>query len=69
MAKAANLFEIIEAIQAGSLGALELTDWGVSHTTLEDVFVSLARGGDAHNKGRRARKDLFKATLELTDAE
>ena len=63
MARAPALFELIESIQSGQLGDLELTDWGVSHTTLEDVFVSLARGGDMHHKGRQQRRDLFKATL------
>ena len=115
MARAANLFELIERLQSTSPGPgpgpgpgpsgegssgkgggeggggqdgedggkgggesggagvgeapLTLTDWGVSHTTLEDVFVSLARGGDEHHKGRRARKDLFKATLSLSEAD
>lgn len=70
MAHAPKLFSYIEAIQKGDeYPGIELTDWGISHTTLEDVFVSLARGGDENTKGRKVKKDLFKATLELCDAD
>lgn len=37
MARAPALFEYIEAIQSNAQPGIELTDWGISHTTLEDV--------------------------------
>ena len=38
---------------------MELTDWGISHTTLEDVFLKLAK--DGHN----AHVELFKIQMML----
>jgi ABC-type multidrug transport system ATPase subunit len=37
------LLEFIERVKAGEEAGLQLTDWGVSHTTLEDVFLTLAK--------------------------
>ena len=37
----------------GAHGGVSLTDWGISYTTLEDVFMRLAKGADegkAHNR-------------------
>ena len=41
---------------------MELVDWGVSHTTLEDVFLSLAKEDDGSG-GKRKRRDMFKVGL------
>lgn len=38
---------------------MDLTDWGISHTTLEDVFLKLAK--DGHN----AHVELFKIKMML----
>ena len=42
-----TVLEFIETVKAGGKGegsdGLELIDWGVSHTTLEDVFLKLAK--------------------------
>ena len=71
VATAPRLFEFIEEVQAGKREGLELTDWGLSHTTLEDVFVALAQG-DAQPLGgakRRQKRNMFKATLPLNECD
>ena len=59
IAKAPKLISLIESVQAGEVAGLSLTDWGISHTTLEDVFLKLAKEGHA------AYTELFKLRLEL----
>ena len=54
-----KLLEFIESIKRGEQGELELVDWGVSHTTLEDVFLKLAKQG-----GGQAI-ETFKTTVRL----
>jgi hypothetical protein len=66
MSRAPALFSVIEEVQAGKRPGLQLTDFGVSHTTLEDVFVSLAHGGDEQTKGRKKKRDLFKVARHHT---
>lgn len=39
------------------------------HSWRSQVFVSLARGGDEHTRGLRAKKDLFKAALQLSEPD
>ena len=37
------LLDFVESVKAGKESGLQLTDWGVSHTSLEDVFLTLAK--------------------------
>ena len=58
MAAATELFAYLEAVQRGEHQGIELTDWGVSHTTLEDVFLKLAKVEETKSKPR-AKKGVI----------
>ena len=51
--EAPKLFKYIQEVQTGKHSAVELVDWGISHTTLEDVFLKLAKGEDDGTKHSR----------------
>ena len=56
---APKVFAYIDEVKSGAHADVELTDWGVSHTTLEDVFLKLAKD-DSSEKPERV-----KATIRL----
>ena len=58
MKEAPKFFAFIEAAQEGKHAPLAITDWGVSHTSLEDVFLRLA-------KDRAAKGETFKERIRL----
>ena len=56
MAAATELFAYVEEVQRGEHPGIGLTDWGVSHTTLEDVFLKLAKADEGEEAKPKAKK-------------
>ena len=56
MAAATELFAYVEEVQRGEHPGIGLTDWGVSHTTLEDVFLKLAKADEGEEATPKAKK-------------
>ena len=56
MAAATELFAYVEEVQRGEHPGIGLTDWGVSHTTLEDVFLKLAKANEGEEAKPKAKK-------------
>ena len=60
VAAAPKLFSFIEEVKEGRHAECTLTDWGVSHTSLEDVFLRLAK---EHARGGEKFKAFFEVPV------